>query len=161
MEREGGGWIAERAHQLGELVGGERMQLLAEQANRHLPELRTHDRYGERIDAVDYHPAYHELMSLAFGAGLHSSHGRRDGAFAARAALNYLWNQAENGTSCPVTMTFAAVQVMRNDAQIAAEWEPKLLADAYDARPVHSVAEARRDGGHGDDRKAGRIGFAQ
>ncbi len=139
VEREGGGWIAERAHQMGELVGGERMQLLAEQANRHLPELRTHDRYGERIDAVDYHPAYHELMSLAFGAGLHSLawKARRDGAFVARAALNYLWNQAENGTSCPVTMTFAAVQVMRNDAQIAAEWEPKLLADAYDARPVH------------------------
>ncbi len=139
VEREGGGWIEERAHQMGELVGGERMQLLAEQANRHLPELRTHDRHGERIDAVDYHPAYHELMSLAFGAGLHSLawNARRDGAFVARAALNYLWNQAENGTSCPVTMTFAAVQVMRNDAQIAAEWEPKLLADAYDPRPVH------------------------
>ncbi|MBE0615932.1 MAG: acyl-CoA dehydrogenase family protein [Burkholderiales bacterium] len=139
VEREGGGWIAERAHQLGELVGGERMQLLAEQANRHLPQLRTHDRYGERIDAVDYHPAYHELMTLAFGAGLHSLawKARRDGAFVARAALNYLWNQAENGTSCPVIMTFAAVQVMRNDAQIKAEWEPKLLADAYDPNPVH------------------------
>ena len=139
VEREGGGWIAERAHQLGELVGSERMQLLAEQANRHLPQLRTHDRYGERIDAVDYHPAYHELMSRAFGAGLHSLawKARREGAFVARAALNYLWNQAENGTSCPVTMTFAAVQVMRNDAQIKAEWEPKLLADAYDPAPVH------------------------
>ena len=139
VEREGGGWIGERAHQLGELVGGERMQLLADQANRHLPQLRTHDRYGERIDAVDYHPAYHELMALAFGAGLHSLawKARREGAFVARAALNYLWNQAENGTSCPVTMTFAAVQVMRNDAEIAAEWEPKLLADAYDPRPVH------------------------
>ena len=115
------------------------MQLLADQANRHLPQLRTHDRYGERIDAVDYHPAYHELMTLAFGAGLHSLawKAKRDGAFVARAALNYLWNQAENGTACPVTMAFAAVQVMRNDAQLAAEWEPKLLADAYDPRPLH------------------------
>jgi len=139
VEREGGGWIEERAHRLGELVGSERMQLLADQANRNLPQLRTHDRFGERIDAVDYHPAYHELMTLAFGAGLHSLawKARRDGAFVARAALNYLWNQAENGTSCPVTMTFAAVQVLRNDAQISAEWEPKLLADAYDPRPVH------------------------
>ncbi len=139
VEREGGGWIGERAHALGELVGGERMQLLADQANRHLPQLRTHDRFGERIDAVDYHPAYHELMALAFGAGLHSLawKAQRDGAFVARAALNYLWNQAENGTSCPVTMTFAAVQVIRNDAQIAAEWEPKLLADAYDQAPLH------------------------
>ena len=139
VEREGGGWIGERAHTLGELVGSERMQLLADQANRHLPQLRTHDRYGERIDAVDYHPAYHELMTLAFGAGLHSLawKAKRGGAFVARAALNYLWSQAENGTACPVTMTFAAMQVMRNDAQLAAEWEPKLLADAYDPRPLH------------------------
>jgi putative acyl-CoA dehydrogenase len=139
VAREGGAWIGERAHQLGELVGSERMQQLADQANRHLPQLRTHDRYGERIDTVDYHPAYHELMALAFGAGLHSLawNARRDGAFVARAALNYLWNQAENGTSCPVTMTFAAVQVMRNDPQLAAEWEPKLLTDAYDPRPLH------------------------
>ena len=139
VEREGGGWIGERAHSLGELVGSERMQLLADQANRNLPQLRTHDRFGERIDAVDYHPAYHELMRLAFGAGLHSLawKAKHDGAFVARAALNYLWNQAENGTACPVTMAFAAVQVMRNDAQLAAEWEPKLLADAYDPRPLH------------------------
>jgi len=139
VEREGGGWIGERAHKLGELVGSERMQLLADQANRHLPQLRTHDRFGARVDAVDYHPAYHELMALAFGAGLHSLawKAQRDGAFVARAALNYLWNQAENGTSCPVTMAFAAVQVMRNEPQLAAEWEPKLLADAYDPNPVH------------------------
>jgi putative acyl-CoA dehydrogenase len=139
VAREGGAWIGERAHRLGELVGSERMQLLADQANRHLPQLRTHDRFGERVDAVDYHPAYHELMALAFGAGLHSLawKARRDGAFVARAALNYLWNQAENGTSCPVTMAFAAVQVMRNDPPLAAEWEPKLLADAYDPRPLH------------------------
>jgi putative acyl-CoA dehydrogenase len=139
VEREGGGWIGERAHKLGAAVGGERMQWLAEQANRHVPQLRTHDRYGERIDAVEYHPAYHELMTLAFDAGLHSVawKARRDGAFVARAALNYLWNQAENGTACPVTMTFAAVQVIRNDAQLSAEWEPKLLADAYDPSPAH------------------------
>jgi putative acyl-CoA dehydrogenase len=139
VEREGGAWIGERAHRLGELVGSERMQQLADQANRHLPQLRTHDRCGERVDAVEYHPAYHELMTLAFGAGLHSLawKAQRDGAFVARAALNYLWNQAENGTSCPVTMSFAAVQVMRNDVRLAAEWEPKLLADAYDPNPLH------------------------
>jgi putative acyl-CoA dehydrogenase len=139
VEREGGGWVGERAHSLGQLVGSERMQVLADQANRHLPQLRTHDRFGERIDAVDYHPAYHELMTLSFGAGLHSLawKAQREGAFVARAALNYLWNQAENGTACPVTMTFAAMQVMRNDAELAAEWEPKMLADAYDPRPLH------------------------
>jgi len=138
VEREGGGWIAERANRMGELVGSERIQALAAQANRYAPELRTHDRFGSRIDAVEYHPAYHELMALAFGAGLHSLAWteKRQGAWVARAALNYLWNQAENGTACPVTMTFAAVQVLKNDASLAAEWEPKLLACDYDPRPL-------------------------
>ena len=138
VEREGGGWIAERANRMGELMGNERVQALAAQANRYEPELRTHDRFGSRIDAVEYHPAYHELMALAFGAGLHSLvwTEKKQGAWVARAALNYLWNQAENGTACPVTMTFAAVQVLRNDANLAAEWEPKLLACDYDPRPL-------------------------
>src|SRR5712692_3052296 len=138
VEREGGGWIAERASRMGELVGSERLQTLAAQANRHLPELRTHDRFGNRIDAVEYHPAYHELMALAFGAGLHSLAWteKRRGAWVARAALNYLWNQGENGVACPVTMTFASLRVLRDDRKLAAEWEPKLLACDYDPRPL-------------------------
>jgi putative acyl-CoA dehydrogenase len=136
VEREGGGWIGERASRMGELIGSERFQALATQANRYTPELRTHDRFGNRIDVVEYHPAYHELMALAFGAGLHSLAWteERQGAWVARAALNYLWNQGENGVACPVTMSFAAVRVLRNDAELAAEWEPKLLACDYDPR---------------------------
>jgi len=138
VKREGGGWVAERASRMGDLVGSERMQTLAMQANRYAPELRTHDRVGNRIDAVEYHPAYHELMALAFGAGLHSLAwtDKRDGVWVARAALNYLWNQAENGVACPVAMSFAAVRVLRNDRKLAAEWEPKLLACDYDPRPL-------------------------
>ena len=144
VEREGGGWVSARAEKIGELVGSERMQLLAAQANRFVPELKTHDRFGNRIDAVEYHPAYHELMALAFGAGLHSLawSERRSGAWIARAALNYLWNQAENGVACPVTMTFASVKVLRNDPDLAAVWEPKLLACDYDPRPL-PVAKKR------------------
>jgi len=138
VDREGGGWIAARANQMGELVGSERMQVLSAQANRHAPELRTHDRFGNRIDAVEYHPAYHELMSLAFGAGLHSLAWTesKSGVWVARAALNYLWNQGENGVACPVTMTFASIRVLRNDRNLAAEWEPKILACDYDPRPL-------------------------
>jgi putative acyl-CoA dehydrogenase len=138
VAREGGGWIASRANDLGELVGSERMLMLAAQANRVLPELRTHDQFGHRIDEVDYHPAYHELMTLALGHGLHSLAwtAPQRGGFVARAALNYLWNQGENGTACPVTMTFASVQVLRNAPSLAAEWEPKLTADQYDPRLV-------------------------
>ncbi|HTQ75186.1 MAG TPA: acyl-CoA dehydrogenase family protein [Burkholderiales bacterium] len=138
VEREQGGWVSARANQMGELVGSERMQLLAAQANRFVPELRTHDRFGNRVDAVEYHPAYHELMGLAFGVGLHSLSWteRRPGAWVARAALNYLWNQIENGVACPVTMTFASVRVLRNNPGLAANWEPKVLACDYDPRPL-------------------------
>jgi putative acyl-CoA dehydrogenase len=138
------GWIEREAAAMGTLVGSERMQTLADQANRNGPVLRTHDRFGHRIDAVDFHPAYHELMGLAFGAGLHSLAwtAGREGAFAARATLNYLWNQGEQGISCPVTMTFAGVQVLRNAPALAAEWEPKLTANAYDARPLPVAQKA-------------------
>src|SRR5262252_4214218 len=134
VTREGGGWIAPRAMDMGALVGSERMQTLAAQANRCVPELRTHDRFGNRIDAVEYHPAYHELMALAFGAGLHSLAWTEDraGAWIARAALNYLWNQGENGVACPITMTFASVRVLRNDRGLATDWEPKVVACDYD-----------------------------
>ncbi len=143
VAREGAGWVEEQAASLGELIGSERMQLLANQANRSPPELRTHDGAGHRIDEVDYHPAYHELMHLAFGNALHSlAWTAGPGGFVARAALIYLWNQGENGTSCPVTMTFAAVQVLRNAPALAADWEPKLLAPAYDPRPVPVSSKA-------------------
>jgi putative acyl-CoA dehydrogenase len=138
VQREGGGWIASRAADLGELVGSERLQMLAVQANRIAPQLRTHDAFGHRIDEIEYHPAYHELMTLALANGLHSTAwtatGR--GGFVARAALNYLWNQGENGTACPVTMTFASVQVLRSAPGLARTWEPKLTADHYDPRLV-------------------------
>ena len=136
--RAGAGWVEREAAAMGELAGSERMQTLADQANRYGPVLRTHDRFGHRIDSVDFHPAYHELMGLAFGASLHSLAwtAKKDGAFAARATLNYLWNQGEQGISCPVTMTFAGVKILRNAPALAAEWEPKLTANAYDARPL-------------------------
>jgi len=144
VAREGGAWIEERARAMGELVASERMQTLAYQANRYTPELRTHDRAGHRVDVVEYHPAYHELMALAFGAGLHSLAWTVDraGAFVARGALNYLWNQGENGVACPVTMCFAGVQVLRNEPALAVEWEPKIVAEAYDPRPL-PIAEKR------------------
>ena len=136
--RADAGWIEPEATGMGELVGSERMRLLADQANRYGPALKTHDRFGHRIDAVEFHPAYHELMGLAFGTGLHSIAwtSRHPGAFAARAAMNYVWNQGEQGISCPVTMTFAGVQVLRHAPALAAEWEPKLTARSYDPRPL-------------------------
>jgi putative acyl-CoA dehydrogenase len=138
VSREGGGWVAARADDLGQIVGSERMAMLAAQANRVPPQLRSYDQFGNRIDEVDFHPAYHELLTLALGHGLHSLAwtAPQPGGFVARAALNYLWNQGENGTACPVTMTFAGVQVLRHAPALAAQWEPKLTADHYDPRLV-------------------------
>ena len=126
------------ARSLGSYVGSAEALQHASDANRHPPTLRTHDRYGHRIDQVDYHPAYHTLMSVAARHGVHGHAWRDAGAapFTSRAALVYLWNQLENGTACPLTMTFAGVQVMRNAPALAAVWEPRLTACDYDPRPL-------------------------
>jgi putative acyl-CoA dehydrogenase len=99
--------------------------------------LRTHDRYGHRIDAVEYHPAYHALMARALGAGVHSVAWKDAAAgFRAHALLFYLWNELEQGTACPVTMTFASIPVMEHAPALRSAWKPRVLADAYDARPL-------------------------
>lgn len=137
--REGAYWIAGQARALAALVTSERVQNLADLANAQTPELQAFDRVGERIDAVEYHPAYHELMTLACEHSLHALAwtAQREGGFVARAALNYLWNQVENGTSCPLTMTFAGVHVLRTHAPALADiWVPKLTAAAYDPRLI-------------------------
>jgi putative acyl-CoA dehydrogenase len=131
------GDIADAARALGRFVGSSEGQEHARLANRHPPELRTHDRFGRRIDAVEYHPSYHALMSRAIGAGVHSAAWKRARhGFAARAVLFYLWNQLEQGTACPVTMTFASIPVFAHAPALESEWRPKVLADAYDARPL-------------------------
>ncbi|MBM3620314.1 MAG: DNA alkylation response protein [Alphaproteobacteria bacterium] len=140
LEREGGGWIAERAAAFGARCGAAATVRAAELAERNRPVLRTHDRFGNRIDEVEFHPAYHELMALALESGLHSlpwTETRR-GRHVARAALFIAFNQTNDGPACPVTMTFASVPALRAQPEIAAEWEPRLLANAYDpaARPV-------------------------
>jgi putative acyl-CoA dehydrogenase len=137
VERAGAGSIAGRAARLGRFVGSAAAQQLAADANRNTPVLRTHDRYGHRIDQVDYHPSYHALMAEAFDAGVHSAAWKQPThGFAARAALFYLWNQLEQGTACPVTMTFASIPVFAHATALEAEWRPKVLADAYDPDPV-------------------------
>src|SRR5712691_1520143 len=115
LHREGGAWAEHKARALGALVGSERVQQLVQQANRHSPELRTHDRYGHRIDVVEFHPSYHELMALAFGAEVLSLAWTTTGSggHVARALLSFLWNLADNGVGCPTGMAYAAIPVLR------------------------------------------------
>jgi putative acyl-CoA dehydrogenase len=134
--REGGAWGADRARTLGGLVGSAEVLQCARDANRHTPELCSHDRAGNRIDRVDYHPAWHHLMALAVEHGVHALPWRypQPGAHVVKAALAYLMNQGENGVCCPMAMSFAAVPALRAEPTLSAEWEPRLLSLDYDSR---------------------------
>src|SRR5690606_11889482 len=105
-----------------------------ELANEHPPTLRTYDRGGVRIDAVDFHPAWHELLDRAVGWGLTGAPWTepREDAHVARDAEFYLWSQVEQGHLCPVSMTHAAVPALRTDPALAAVWEPRLTAREYE-----------------------------
>ncbi len=131
-------WAGPLLTETGAVVGSARVQDLARSANRFLPELVTHDRFGHRVDRIELHPAWHELMGLCFASKAHSLawEERRPGAQVARAALSFLWNQAENGICCPMGMTFASVAALRHDEDLAAYWEPLLLRPTYDPRPL-------------------------
>jgi len=130
----GGGWGEERLVEAGSHVGSAAFQRAAELANTHEPVLRTHDRRGRRIDEVEYHPAYHEVISAAVARGAHTSAWAdpRPGANVVRGALFSLFGQIEPGHACPVSMTHAAVPSLRHAPDLAALWEPRLLATGYD-----------------------------
>jgi putative acyl-CoA dehydrogenase len=136
--REGAGWVLERASALGRVIGGEPQQLWGRLANENRPVLRTHDRYGNRIDEVEFHPAWHQLMRLGVEHELHSLPwtSEEPAAHAARAALYMTAMQAEAGFACPITMTFAVVPALRAQPELAAEWEPLVTATTYDPRLV-------------------------
>jgi putative acyl-CoA dehydrogenase len=134
LEREGAGWYAEDLHRLGELAGSEEAQRWGADANTHEPVLRTHDRYGNRIDEVEFHPTWHKLMTVAVGEGLAASAWASDkpAAHAARAAGYLAWMQVEGGHACPITMTYAMVPALRQQPELASQYEPLLTSRTYD-----------------------------
>jgi putative acyl-CoA dehydrogenase len=136
--REGAGWVLERASELGRFVGGAPQQEWGRLANENKPLLRTFDRYGHRIDEVEFHPAWHQLMTMGVEHELHSLPwtSSEQSPHAARAALYMTAMQAEAGYACPITMTFAVVPALRAQPELAAEWEPLVTATHYDPRLV-------------------------
>ena len=115
---------------LGRSAGSAEAQEWGRQANEVPPVLRTHDRYGNRIDEVEFHPAWHQLLARAVGAGLTDAWSRPDGQLR-RTAGFYVWSQVEAGHGCPVSMTHAAVPALRKEPALAAEWEPLLSSHTY------------------------------
>ncbi len=130
----GGHWAEEDLQRYGEVCGRPEMIERGYAANEFKPILESHDRIGNRIDLVRYHPSYHQLMQLALSEGLHSSpwSAPRNGANIARAAKYYLHCQLEAGHGCPITMTFASIPSIKLNPKIAEEWTPKILSRGYD-----------------------------
>ncbi len=145
VAREGADWADTALRELGTLLGGEPLEL-GRLANEHPPRLRTHDRFGNRIDEVEFHPAWHELLGLAVSCGLHASPLRepRPGAHVARAAAFLTLAEVEAGVGCPLSMTFAAGPALRAEPALLDEWAPLLTSTVYDPglRPAADKAGA-------------------
>jgi len=145
VRRYGGGFAEQKLDAYGALAGGPLMAA-GFLANENKPVFKSHDRYGHRVDLVEFHPAYHELMRASIEAGIPSMPWTdpRAGAHVARAGLSYLHSQAEAGTGCPLTMTFASVPALRLQPDIADKWLPKILSTDYDPRnlPIEQKAGA-------------------
>lgn len=138
VERNGGGWAYEHLSEYGSLAGGELVQAGYE-ANENRPRLRSFDRYGRRIDEVEFHPAYHRLMAEAMRHGMNGfawRNANRTGAHVARAAVMYIGSQADAGVGCPMSMTHAAIPALRRAPALAEKWIPKLISTEYDPRSL-------------------------
>ena len=134
LRREGAGWAAEDLRRLGRQAGSAQVQEWADLANRHEPELRTHDRYGNRVDEVEFHPSWHHLMRTAVAEGLAASPWADDrpGAHVVRSAGGLVWGHTEAGHGCPTSMTYAAVPALRRQPELAKLYEPLLTSREYD-----------------------------
>ncbi len=134
LHREGGGWAEDDVRRLGRLAGSEEAQRWAQDANTYTPVLKTVDRYGNRIDEVEFHPAWHNLMRTSVaegGAGAVWTEGK-SGGHVARAAGGLVWQHTEAGHGCPITMTYAVIPALRHEPSLAAVYEPLLTSRVYD-----------------------------
>jgi putative acyl-CoA dehydrogenase len=150
LQREGGGWGIDRAREAGGVAGSAEAVQHGRRAERNLPILRTHDRYGNRIDQVELDLSWHWLLRGAVERSIASLPWRepQPGAHVVRAALFSLWGNANDGVMCPVSMTYAAVPALRDGApELAAEWEPRLTRPDYDRGALAGMAMTERQGG--------------
>ena len=134
VNRYDAAWAIPQLHRVGQHVGTEQFQHDAELANSVEPVLHAFDRYGNRIDEVEYHPAYHRIIEAAIGYGAHTSAWSepKPGANVARAATFMMFAQIEPGHACPISMTHSAVPVLAGLPELAAQWMPRLLSQSYD-----------------------------
>lgn len=134
LAREGAGWAIDEVRDLGRRAGSAEAQEWGRLAEKNHPVLHTHDRYGHRVDEVEFDPAWHQLMTVAVEAGLHATPWADDraGAHVARAAKVFVWGAADPGHICPISMTYAVVPALRANPDLAATYEPLLASTTYD-----------------------------
>jgi putative acyl-CoA dehydrogenase len=134
VRREGAAWAIDSLADLGRLAGKPEMRRLGTDANVFPPVLKTHDRYGNRVDEVEFHRSWHDLMTVAIARGLHANPWRdpKPGAHLARAAGFMVWSQVEGGHGCPVSMTYAAVPALRSTPALFDQWVPRFTSLEYD-----------------------------
>ncbi len=157
VNREGASWAGDRLRAIGALAGSAEVRRGAVEANEHPPKLRTHDRFGNRINEVEYHPAWHELLGLAVEHQLHSLPWREPGpgAHVARGAAFLCMTEAEAGIGCPLSATYSVVPALRHQPELAAEWEPRILSSGYDPRDVPATEKPGALAGMGMTEKQG------
>ena len=147
VAREGGAAHLDDLHRVGVRAGQPEWIHRGELANQFPPRLRTHDRFGHRVDEVEYHPAYHDLMAVAVEEGLAGAPwaDERPGAHVGRAAKFAVWTQVEAGHGCPISMTYSIVPALRVEPSLRDAWEPLLASRTYDPdqRPARGGPDAR------------------
>lgn len=138
VEREGAGWAENKLAAFGKIAGSSDVFEKANAANRHTPEIKPFDRYGMRINQVEFHPAYHDLMKLAIENEVPSFAWNHpiSGSQVAHAVLTYMFNQPEGGVLCPMAMVYSAIPALRATPSVADDWIPRLLSKSYDPRDV-------------------------
>ena len=149
LEREGGAWGVDRARDLGALVASSEAQEHSRRAERNLPRLISHDRYGNRVDRVDYDPSWHWMMRAGIERALASLPWRetRPGTHVVRGALFYLFGGLSPSPCCPISVNYAAVPTLRQEPRLAAEWEDRVSIPDYDRYAQAGMAMTEKQGG--------------
>jgi putative acyl-CoA dehydrogenase len=149
LEREGGGWGVDRLRDAGQLAGSAEALEHSERCERNEPILRTHDRYGNRVDQVELDPSWHWCLRQAIEREVHALPWRdpQPGAHVVRAALFFVWSQVNAGVMCPVSMTYAAIPALRESPGLTAEWEPRLTKPSYADGALAGMAMTEKQGG--------------
>ena len=145
LNLEGAGGESDNLESFGAKVGSAEIFNWGYLSNRHSPELVTHDRFGERVDEVHYHPSYHSLMNLSIQSGLHCSHYGSvpgDGGYVSRMARMFMMAQVEVGHGCSISMTGAVLPALREQPELAAVWEPRIRTNSYDYRSINPAKKS-------------------